>query len=312
MNKQLRQVLTAIFLTGMLLLPVRAGTAEDVELAKKVEELASNVQELEGLVKDLAFQLQQTQAISSIVKEVSFELKKLESSVRDLQMMDEKVEALQPRLLTLEGTIQGLAASTNEKFSMFQGRVFDLETSVQGLDARLQTVEGKIRELFALEDRVQATEQRLRELEARVAQLAQMPGRAPQKKDGKEGERLLAEVQRRIDALRMELAGQLYDLSAEVEALRAGLAALPLDELQGQIEELATQMDRNRSRITSLEVEKAEAEEIDALRARIAQMEQQLQERIEEAQAKAQTNMILAGLGIAVGLTALASIFGVF
>ena len=302
MSKKLRTVLTAIVLTGALIVPVGAS-ADYTDLEKKVEQLTANVQELEGLVKDLAFQVQQTQAVSSIVKEVSFELKKLESSVRDLQAMNEKVEALQPRILTLEGSIQGLAASTNEKFSMFQGRVFDLETSVQGLDARLKTVEGKIRELFALEDRVKNAEKRLMELEGKVEQLAQMPGRAP--KDG-------AAIQKKIEDLRMELMGQIYDLSEQIENLKAEMAALPVGKLRSRIEDLTAQVERNRSRITTLEVEKANVEEIDALRAKMAQMEQQFQAQIEEVNAKAQTNMILAGLGIAVGLAALASIFGVF
>lgn len=301
MSKTLRMVLTAIFLTGVLIVPV--GAADYADLEKKVEELTANVQELEGLVKDLSFQVQQTQAVSSIVKEVSFELKKLESSVRDLQAMDEKVEALQPRILNLEGTVQGLAASTNEKLGALQGRVFDLETTVQGLDARLKTVEGKIRDLFALEDRVKKLEKGLTELQEKVEQLAQMPGAPP--KDG-------GPIRKQIEDLRMELKGQIYELSEEIEALKAEVAALPTAQLKSQIEDLSGQIGRNRSRITSLEVEKASVEEIDALRAKMAQMEQQFQAQLQEAQAKSQTNLILAGLGVALGLTALASIFGVF
>lgn len=301
MSKKLRIVLAAIVLTGALILPVGAS-ADYADLEKKVEELAAGVKELEGLVKDLAFQVQQTQAVSAIVKEVSFELKKLESAVKDLQAMDKKVEALQPRILTIEGTIQGLAASTNEKLGALQGRVFDLETSVQGLDARLKTVEGKIRDLFALEDRVKQLEKGLVELQVRVEQLAQMPGRAP-----RDGAELLPKIEQKIEALRMELTGKLFELSDRIEALQASLASM-----QTQVEELSGQVGRNRSRITSLEVEKAGTEEVDALRAKMAQMEQELQAQLQEVQAKAQTNMILAGLGIAVGLAALASIFGVF
>lgn len=309
MSKKLRTVLTAIFLTGVLLVPVGA-TADYTDLEKKVEELTADVQELEGLVKDLAFQVQQTQAVSTIVKEVSFELKKLESSVKDLQAMDEKVDALQPRILTIEGTIQGLAASTNEKLGALQGRVFDLETSVQGLDARLKTVEGKMRDLFALEDRVKDLEQGLKELYAKVEQLAKMPGRPP--KDAKDGAQIQRQIEKQIESLRMELMGQIYDLSEEIEALKAEVAALPFGRIQGQIEDLSGQIGRNRSRITTLEVEKAGVEEVDALRAKMVQMEQEFQAQLQEAQAKSQTNMILAGLGIAVGLVALASLFGVF
>jgi DNA repair exonuclease SbcCD ATPase subunit len=296
MSKKFYIVLTTILLSGLLVAPVWA--AEYSELEKKIEDLTQSVSQLEGLVKDLAFQLQQTQAVTSIVKEVSYEVKKLESNVKDLQNINKKFDELQPRILTIEGTIQGLAASMKEKFSVFQGRVFDLETSVQGLDARLKSVESKIRELFSLEDKIKAVSKRVSEIEAKLAKPHPMPPSGP----GKE----------QLEALRMELMGQIYELEDSLQALQNEVAALPFDKLSAQIGDLSGQIDRNRSRITSLEVNKADTEEIDALNAKIAQLEQQMQSQIEQVRSQTNTNMILAGMGIAVGLAALASVFGIF
>lgn len=299
MSKKLSIVLATILLAGLLAWP--AGAAEYSDLEKKVEDLTQSVNQLEGLVKDLAFQLQQTQAVTGIVKEVSYEVKKLESNVKDLQNINEKFDKLQPRILTIEGTIQGLAASMNEKFSVFQGRVFDLETSVQGLDARLKSVEAKIRELFSLEDKIQDVGKRVSEIEAKMAKMPQaMPPSGPG--PGKE----------QLEALRKDLEAEIYDLEGEVEELQNEVKALPFDKLAAQIGDLSGQVDRNGGRIASLEMGKADTEEIDALNAKIAQLEQQMQSQIEQVRTQSNTNMILAGMGIAVGLAALASLFGLF
>ncbi len=297
MSKKFYIVLTTILLSSLLVAPVWAAEYSDLE--KKIEELSQSVNQLEGLVKDLAFEIQQTRAVTSIVKEVSFEIKKLESNVKDLQNVNKKVDQLQPRILTIEGTIQGLAASMKEKFSVFQGRVFDLETSMQGLDARLKSVESKIREFFSLEDKIKAVGKRVAEIEAK---LAKMPPAMPLADPGKE----------QLEALRMELLGEIYRLGDRLQALQNEVAALPFDKLSAQIGDLSSQIDRNRSRITSLEVNKADMEEIDALNAKMARLEQQLQSQIEQVRSQSNTNMILAGMGIAIGLAALASVFGIF
>jgi len=262
------------------------GWAADYdELEKKVEELAQALHNLEGMVKDLTFQVQQTQAIANIVKEFSFELKQTESAVRDLQALGKKVEELQPRLLTLEGTIQGVAASFNEKFSVFQGRVFDLETTVQGLDARLKSVEGKVRQLLALEEQLQQLEKRVQGLEKRLAQ--KMPPDGP-----------IA----RLEALRMELSKRIQELADRLQALEGKVEALG---------GLSDQVDQNRRRITSLEVTKADAEEIDALQTRIAQLEHRLQVEAKGIKSQVNMNLALASLGLVAGLVSLAVLLGV-
>lgn len=274
MSKKSLVVALAILFTTIL--AANAWSADYSDLEKKIEELSQAMGKLEGMVKDLSFQLQQTQAVSVIVKEISFELKQTESAVRDLQGIDKKIdEEIQPRLLTLEGTLQGLAASFNEKFSVFQGRVFDLETTVQGLDSRLKSVEAKVRELLGLEMQLKQLEKRIATLE----QQAKMPS---------------ADAGKFID-----FTPQIQELKERLQSVEATSAAL-LD-----------QVEKSRSRITSLELTKADTEEVEALRAQITQLEQQLLAEVEEVKAQTSLSTALGGLALVAGLIALASVFGV-
>lgn len=267
-------VLMAILFSGLLATSVWAAGYEELE--KKIEELSQAIQKLEGMVKELSFQIQQTQALSAIVKEFSFELKKTESAVRELEGINKKVqEDIQPRLLMLEGTIQGVAASFKEKFDVFQGRIFDLETTVQGLDARLKSLEGQVRQLLDLEQQLKQLEKRLQALEQQV-KMAPPPQVLPN-----------------------ELVKQLKELGDR------------LQKVEGSVATLEEQFTQSRGRIASLEMNKADAEEVEALQARVDQLEQQLKTEVEKM--RSQTTMItaLAGIGLVAGLMALASVFGI-
>jgi chromosome segregation ATPase len=266
MVKKLLVVGMAILFSGLLAASTWAGS-DYKELEEKIEELSQAFQKLEGLVKDLTFQVQQMEALSAIVKEFSFELKKTESTVRDLVALEKKVEELQPRLLTLEGTIQGMAASFGQRFSVFQGRVFDLETTVQGLDARLKAVEGKVRQLLALEAQLKKLEERVKALEQQLAQ------RPP-------------------------------------DAKRAAALSERLQALEETVGSLSDQIGRNRSRIASLEMTKADTEELDTLRAQVMELERQLLVEVEGVKSQANTNLVIASLGLVAGLVALAGAFG--
>jgi DNA repair exonuclease SbcCD ATPase subunit len=271
MTKKSVVVALAILFSALLVAP---ASADYNELEQKIQELSKSLEKLEGIVKDLSFQFQQTLALSSIVKELSFQLKKTESAVHDLQGLSRKVEEeIRPRLLTLEGTLQGLASSFNEKLSVFQGRVFDLETSVQGLDARTKSIEGKVRELLTLE-------MQLRQLEKRLAALEQQAGKMT------------------MDP-KMDLVMQLQELKDRLQMTESAIA------------DLSAQLDRSRSRISTLELTKANVEEVDALRAKVAQLEQQLETQLEELRSQTSLSTALGGLALAAGLVALASVFGI-
>jgi len=273
MVKKLLAIGMAIVFSGLLAASAWAGS-DYKELEKKVEELSQAFQKLEELVKDLTFQVQQMEALSAIVKEFSFELKKTESTVRDLVALEKKVEELRPKILTLEGTIQGVAASFGQKFSVLQGRVFDLETTVQGLDARLKAVEGKVRQLLALEAQLKKLEERVKALEQQLAQ------RPP---DAKKAAQMLQEI------------------AALTDRLKA---------LEEAVSTFGDRIDRNRSRIASLEMTKAETEELDMLRTQVVELEHQLRVELEKVKSQASTNLVIASLGLVAGLVALASAFG--
>lgn len=270
-------VVLAILFTSALTTHVWAADYDELE--KKIEDLSQALEKLEGMVKDLSFQVQQEQALASIVKELSFEFKKTESAVHDLTGIGKKVdEEIQPRLLTLEGTIQGVAASFREKFDVFQGRVFDLETTVQGLDARLKSIEGKVRELLNLEMQVKQLDKRITFLE----QTAKMPSNMP------------------ADAAMMQIMNQIKDLKDH------------LTMVEGTTADLSTQLDKDRSRIASLETSKADVEEVEALQAHVTQLEQQMRTEIDDLKSQTSLNSALAGLGLVAGLVALGSVFGIF
>ncbi|OGF53021.1 MAG: hypothetical protein A2Z21_08660 [Candidatus Fraserbacteria bacterium RBG_16_55_9] len=272
MIKKSLVVALAILFTSVLTANVWAEDYTDLE--KKIEELSKSMEKLEGMVKDLSFQLQQTQALSSIVKELSFELKQTESTVRDVSGITKKVnEEIQPHLLTLEGTLQGVAASFNEKFSVFQGRVFDLETTVQGLDSRLKSVEGKIRDLLNLD-------MQIRQIDKRVTALEQSAGKMPSD------------------------AGKQPDVTGQIQALKDRLQSL-----EAASADLVAQVGKDHSRITSLELTKADSDEVEALRAQVTQLEQQLQAEVEEVKSQASMGTALGGLALVAGLIALASVF---
>lgn len=293
-RKSLIVVMALFFLAGMLTATTSAD--EDYgDLAKKVEALSKDVDKLESMVKDFSFQLQQAQSTSSIIKELSFELKKLESSVRDLEGVGEQVEGNRSRIVSLEGTIQGVAASTGEKIKVLQGRVFDLETTVDALDARLQSVEGKVRELLDLKKQVMKLQDQVDRLQGRMDKLAEMPA----------GPEATAKLIDRIEGLRMQLSAQISDLSDRISALEKTVSSLPIEELQSRI-------DRNSSRISALEAGTVTPEDVDVLRARIAQLEQQLKGEVEGVKSQTNTNMVIATLGLLAGLAALATAFGLF
>ena len=235
MLKKSLVVLTILF-SSVMVLGATNAFADYEELEEKVEYLSDHVYSLEDSVKELAFQLQQSQAMSAILKELSYQLKEAESDIRDLQGVYQKVDALYPQLLNVEGTLQGLAASMSEKHSVLQGRVFDLETSVQGLDARTKSVEGNIRELLKLQHVVETLDERTYKLEEFVDYLKGMPTGSPED---------MAKLMNMIETIRLDLTGQIGNLSDRVMETEAIVGSLPIEEMQQQI-------DRSRNRIASL------------------------------------------------------------
>lgn len=284
-----------------VLLVAAPAMAEDdsPSLEEKVKALSKSVDNLEDMVKDLSYQLEQAQSTNSVVKEVSYEIKQLEGEMKDLQNVQSKVEKLPPQIASLESKIDGVAASSNEKIKVLQGRVYELETTVDGLDSRLQTVEGKVRELLSLEKQVTKLSDNVDSLSQRVAQLADQPN----------GPQATAKLTDRIESIRMELSGQTSELSERISRVENEISNLPISSMQANIED-------NRSRIDSLEstvsAQTVSPDKVQQLQSRIMELEEQMQAQMAETQSQSNTTMAIATAGLIAGLAALAASFGLF
>lgn len=296
MFKKSFYVVLAILFSTAIAFGTTSVAADYDDVEEKVEALSKKVYSLTDTVKELAFQIQQTQSMSAIIKELSFQLKEAESGIRDLEGIYDKIDNLYPQILNLEGTLQGLAASSHEKITGLQGRVYDIETTIQGLDARLKSVEANVRALLKLESAVEKHEERIYMLEEFKERLSKMPTGSPED---------IAQLMNRVESIRMELSSQAAYLSDRIDVVEISLSTLPITEMQDQI-------NRSRNRIASLEVSKADSNEVDSLRAQLAQLESKMHAEAELAANQRQQNLIIASLGLAVGAVALANAFGVF
>jgi chromosome segregation ATPase len=295
LNKRFYAVL-AILVSMTIALSTTSVAGDYEDLEEKVQALSKNVYSLTDTVKELAFQIQQTQSMSAIIKELSFQLKEAESGIRDLQGIYDKIDNLYPQILNLEGTLQGLAASSHEKISGLQGRVYDIETTIQGLDARLKSVEENVRALLRLESHVDKHEERIYALEEFRERLSKMPTGSPED---------IAQLMNRVESIRMELSANTARNADRIDVVEQSLSTLPIADMQDQISS-------SRNRIASLEVSKADSNEVDSLRAQLAQLESKMHAEAEAAANARQQNLIIGSLGLAVGAVALASAFGVF
>jgi len=138
---------------------------------------------------------------------------------------------------------------------------------------------------------VGALEKRVTELEAKLAQIRVLPPPPDPAADEKD-----SSFAKRIEAVRMELLAAIYELEDQLSALESKVAMLPIAQLADQLEQLGAQVERDRGRLTALEVEKAGVEEVDALRTELARLEQQLERlsaQLEETRAQARNRQPL-------------------
>ena len=202
---------------------------EESETDKKVKELEAAVKNLAGMVKELSFRVQQSEALGEIVKEMGFQFKKSESDLRQLQGFGQRLtEEVIPKILTLESTMAGMAQSFNQKLDVQSARIFELETTVDGIDARLRSAEGK---LFAL----QALQEDLKELQSKVEDIETALKLPPELRKPAEIEMVLKELSVRIKNMESKVEQQAkktadvevatMQLSDDVKKLRKELAS---------------------------------------------------------------------------------------
>ncbi len=169
MIKNIVVIALAALALGTFAATARADQYDD--LTVKVVELQKNFGNLEALVKNLTYDVQQSQGFGEILKQLSFEMKKAEASISNLVVFEKRVNVeIFPTLMNLQSSVAGLVTSTQEKLDAMAGRVFTVETSVDQLSVRISTLEERTKKLMELQDRVA-------KLEAMITQLSgQKPG----------------------------------------------------------------------------------------------------------------------------------------
>ena len=283
----------AITLASLTPLVVLAANDNNYQtLQQQVSALSDQLNTLQGIVKDLSFQVQQGQALEDVVKEISFELKQNESAVHDLKGLGDKInKQLAPGLISLRGTVAGMADSFGAKIKATQGRLFDLETTVQGQGARLKVLEGQVRQLVQLGGKLHELEQRLSRVEGGV--------RLPSANAGQ----LMVQfnpLQSQTSDLNSTLTVQIQSLTGKLQGFDVGL-----NGLKTSLTGLSSRVDQNGSQISSLQMDKANATDLQALSEQV----KALKTNLEETKARFSANLTIAAVGLLAGLLALAKAF---
>lgn len=185
--------LVAILVSSLFLVVAQAGGEGDSAIADKLAQLEAALNNLEGMVKEIAFDAQKLDSLESIVKEISFQMKGNEGKIRDLLAFQQGVEQdLRPRVVKLESGVAGLSFTVQkqgEKLTKLEGlseavaelqpRVFSLETTVEGLAAKLKTDEDQLKRLHYnvgdLQKRVESLEAGMKQCQAQLKQIGK-PG----------------------------------------------------------------------------------------------------------------------------------------
>jgi DNA repair exonuclease SbcCD ATPase subunit len=163
-------VVIALTVVALGLLAPAARAEQYDDLAVKVAELQKGFGNLEALVKNLTYDVQQSQGFGAILKQLSFEMKKAEASINDLSVFERRVNVeVFPTLMNLQTSVAGLITSTQEKFDTLAGRLFTAETTLDQFGVRVSTLEERTRKLLELQDRVVKIEE----------MIAQMHGQKP-------------------------------------------------------------------------------------------------------------------------------------
>jgi len=234
---------------------VRADGGEDgtATIADELAQLKAMVANLEGMVKELAFEAQRIASLEAILKEISFQMKESEGRIRELEAFRQGVEQdLRPRVVKLETTVAGLSFTVQkqgEKLTKLEGlsevvaelqpRVFSLETTVEGLAAKLETVESQLKKLYGVPERIADLESRLSKLEGILAQIS------PEEVDlfG------LKELKDKVFILQNAVA----DLAAKIDGEWRAEFDSRLSKVEAQVTAIAMDFRAMEERVTKLE-----------------------------------------------------------
>lgn len=245
--------LVAILVSSFFLVVAQAGGEGDSAIADKLAQLEAAVNNLESMVKEIAFEAQKLDSLESIVKEVSFQMKGNEGKIRDLLAFQQGVEQdLRPRVVKLESGVAGLSFTVQkqgEQLTKLEGlsdvvaglqpRVFSLETTVEGLAAKLETVEAQMKELNGVPEKIADLDSRLAKLEGVLAQISPEGVDLSGIKELKDKifvlQNAVADLASKIDGEKMaELDSRLGKVEAQVATIANDLGAL--EERVGELE----------------------------------------------------------------------------
>jgi len=249
--------LVAILVSSFFLVVAQAGGEGDSAIADKLAQLEAAVNNLESMVKEIAFEAQKLDSLESIVKEVSFQMKGNEGKIRDLLAFQQGVEQdLRPRVVKLESSVAGLSFTVqkqgeklikleglSEAVAELQPRVFSLETTVEGLAAKLETVEAQMKELNGVPEKITDLDTRLTKLEGILAAISpdgvDLSGIKELKDKVFVLQNAVADLASKIDGEKMaEFDSRLSALETRVATIADGL---------GTLEERVTELERNLS-----------------------------------------------------------------
>lgn len=221
---------------------------EDAAIADKLAQLEAGLARLEGIVKDIAFDAQRISSLEAILKEISFQMKESEGKIRDLLAFQRSVdEDLRPRVVKLESGFSGLSFTVQkqgEKLTKLEGlseavaelqpRVFSLETTVQGIAAKLKTDEEQLKQVYLqandLQKRVETLEKEMAQAQAQL-QLIGKP----------EDLSKLQELMNRLGLVETTIGGLSAKVKQQGEALAGheGLISAQADEIAALKKEVA-------------------------------------------------------------------------
>jgi len=272
-----------LVLTLAMTLPAFQAFAQEEEdiydLKAKVVSLEESLFKVGELVKDLAFNVQENQALAEIVKEMSFQFKKSESDIHSIVTLQDRVERdLIPQIISLQSTVASLGASLNEKIKALGIRVYEMESSVQQLSARVRANEDRLRSLDGIEHDVRSLNERLYNVEKALERGAAMGA------SGAEG---------------AGLADALQTLQEDVEMLKAQIGD------GASLATLSNTIDSFRIRLSSIEINYATQEDVFDVQSQVDVLTAELQ-KVRNASS---TNFMIGVLGVLAGIGAIALVF---
>jgi len=274
------------------------------DLKAQIVDLQQQLANVNGLLKDLSYNVQENQALSEIVKEMSFQFKKSEGELHSISSLKDRIERdVIPQMISIQSTVASLGASIGEKVKALGIRVYDSESSIQQLSARTKANEDRLRQLDGIEDAVRSLNERVYTVEKALKQGAPVAG--PDTGAGADVADAVAKLKDKISLLSVQvqglkgvrdqttaLGGQVADLDAQVSALG--------DTLNGTAAALGTL----QGRIATAEAQQANFATLDALGELQSQVST-LNGELQKANSASNTNFVVGLLGVLTGVGAL-------